>query len=62
MAKKLDLKTVAEGIETQAQAEAVKAMGCDIGQGYYWARPIAGNEFLELIEQQAKQSNREAKG
>lgn len=45
MARTLDLKTVAEGIETEAQSQLLQTMGCDYGQGYYYARPISPEEF-----------------
>ena len=40
LAKAMKIRTVAEGIETAAQAKALAAMGCDQGQGYYFARPV----------------------
>jgi EAL domain-containing protein (putative c-di-GMP-specific phosphodiesterase class I) len=36
----LGLDTVAEGIESAAQASALRAFGCDYGQGYHFARPL----------------------
>lgn len=36
----LDLEVVAEGVETQAHAEAALAAGCDVLQGYFYARPL----------------------
>jgi diguanylate cyclase (GGDEF)-like protein/PAS domain S-box-containing protein len=39
LAQALHLETVAEGIETEAQAAALKALGCRFGQGYLFARP-----------------------
>ena len=36
----LGLRTVAEGVETPAQAERLRAMGCGYGQGYLFARPL----------------------
>jgi diguanylate cyclase (GGDEF)-like protein len=38
LAHVLDLDVTAEGVETHAQHEAVKAMGCDFAQGYFYAR------------------------
>jgi diguanylate cyclase (GGDEF)-like protein/PAS domain S-box-containing protein len=37
----LGLKIIAEGIETEGQAAILKSMGCDIGQGYLYARPLS---------------------
>jgi diguanylate cyclase (GGDEF)-like protein len=40
LAKTLHLQTVAEGIEDHGQLEALERLGCDIGQGFYLARPL----------------------
>lgn len=40
MARSLGLRTVAEGIETQAQLEAVRELGADFGQGFFLGRPM----------------------
>ncbi len=50
LAHNLGLQAVAEGVETQAVWERIRALGCDIGQGYYFARPMpveALNEWLQ---------------
>lgn len=44
-AKALDLIVVAEGIETQAQAEFCKEAGSDLLQGYYYSKPIPAEDF-----------------
>jgi diguanylate cyclase (GGDEF)-like protein/PAS domain S-box-containing protein len=49
MAKRLGIKTVAEGVETHEQAEILKKSGCDMAQGYLFARPMPKAEFLEFI-------------
>lgn len=48
MADRLGLRTVAEGVETQAQASALKSMGCNLAQGYLFSRPLAAEEFQRL--------------
>ena len=45
VAQSLALRTVAEGIETEAQAGMLAAMQCDKGQGYHFARPLGVAEF-----------------
>jgi len=40
LARGLGLKVVAEGIETEAQAAFLAALGCDEGQGYLYSRPV----------------------
>ncbi len=51
IARQLGLPTVAEGIETPAQMEALRAMGCDIGQGYLFSHPLPLAEALTLLGQ-----------
>jgi EAL domain-containing protein (putative c-di-GMP-specific phosphodiesterase class I) len=51
MAHKLGLKVIAEGIEQQDQYDALKALHCDFGQGYFFTPPMPAGEFLELISQ-----------
>lgn len=50
MCKALDIKCTAEGIEQQAQLEALKKTGCHSGQGYLYARPMPLNAAMKLIE------------
>ena len=45
MAHKLDLKVIAEGIETEEQFEILKDMQCDYGQGFYMSVPLTSEEF-----------------
>ena len=40
LAARLGLSTVAEGIETEAQAQRMQQLGCELGQGYWHARPM----------------------
>jgi len=48
MARRLGIKSVAEGVETQADWDTLKAAGCDIAQGYFIAKPMDANSFLEF--------------
>ena len=48
MARALDLQVVAEGIETEAQREAVAREGCDAWQGFLGAHPMGAAEFVRL--------------
>ncbi|MGE0817767.1 MAG: putative bifunctional diguanylate cyclase/phosphodiesterase [Candidatus Nanopelagicales bacterium] len=45
LALALDLRTIAEGVETVEQADLLKGMGCDYAQGYLWARPLPQPEY-----------------
>jgi EAL domain-containing protein (putative c-di-GMP-specific phosphodiesterase class I)/CRP-like cAMP-binding protein len=49
IARKLGLPTVAEGIETPDQMAALRAMGCDIGQGFLFSRPLPLANALALL-------------
>jgi EAL domain-containing protein (putative c-di-GMP-specific phosphodiesterase class I) len=49
MAKKLNITTVAEGVETKDQCEMLKGIGCDIAQGFYYAKPMQEKNFMELL-------------
>ena len=45
LAKRFDYTTLAEGIETEAEAETLAAMGCDMGQGFLMAPPLSRAAF-----------------
>ncbi|MBE5794735.1 MAG: EAL domain-containing protein [Clostridiales bacterium] len=50
MAHWLDLPVIAEGVETLAQADYLHSVGCQVMQGYYYARPMPVTQFEELME------------
>ncbi|MEI9987559.1 MAG: bifunctional diguanylate cyclase/phosphodiesterase [Aliidongia sp.] len=45
----LGLRIVAEGVETAAQADHLKALGCNFGQGYFFSRPIDAGRATEML-------------
>ncbi|AJY52194.1 bifunctional diguanylate cyclase/phosphodiesterase [Halomonas sp. KO116] len=47
MANTLGLETIAEGIESQDQIAALLSLGCNQGQGYYFDRPLAAEQFVQ---------------
>jgi EAL domain-containing protein (putative c-di-GMP-specific phosphodiesterase class I) len=49
MAGVLDLRLVAEGIETEAQLRCLQQMGCQLGQGYLFSRPLPFPELRALV-------------
>jgi diguanylate cyclase (GGDEF)-like protein len=49
VAQSLGMSTVAEGIETEAQADAVRAQACAKGQGYLFSRPLASPDLLDWL-------------
>ena len=54
VARSLGLQTLAEGIETPGQAEALVALGCDKGQGYLYARPLPADELVGWLRRSAE--------
>lgn len=50
MAHKLELKVIAEGIETEQQRDLLKKAGCDYGQGYLFAKPLPALEFEAFLK------------
>lgn len=53
LARALGMKTTAEGIESEEISEMLKRLGCSVGQGYYYARPLtneAAYDFLSANE------------
>jgi len=55
MAHKLDLKVIAEGVETTEQRDLLAAASCDYAQGYLFARPMPGEEFEKLLVENMRQ-------
>lgn len=49
LAKSLNLKTIAEGVETEQQLSMFKQKNCDEIQGYYFSKPLPADEFTELL-------------
>ena len=54
MAKNLGIHSVAEGVETQEQAEFLRSIGCEGLQGYYYSRPLPSDEFVAFLEKRQK--------
>ena len=50
LAKNLNMKVIAEGIEEKNESVQLDEFGCDYGQGYVYSRPVPFGEFLELLE------------
>jgi EAL domain-containing protein (putative c-di-GMP-specific phosphodiesterase class I) len=51
MGHALDLQVVAEGVETPAAADALRLLGCDLGQGFLFARPEPAQAVTRLLQQ-----------
>ncbi len=50
LAGQLDLESIAEGIETQAQRDKLLSMGCRDGQGYLFSRPLTSEQFEAFVQ------------
>lgn len=55
MAKKLEILTVAEGVESKEHIDLLKEVGCDVVQGFYYQRPIPFEEFYDENRQFVKE-------
>ena len=53
----LNLKVVAEGIETEEQYHLLRSLKCDYGQGYLFSKPLPRAEFEELLQTQVKSAD-----
>ena len=51
LAKSLNMRTVAEGVEVKDQVNFLASEGCDMIQGYYFAKPMSGSEFEERMKE-----------
>ena len=49
MGRSLNLRIIAEGVETASDLAFLKAQGCDEGQGYYFSRPVPAEQFAKLL-------------
>jgi EAL domain-containing protein (putative c-di-GMP-specific phosphodiesterase class I) len=49
LAHTLGMEVIAEGVESEGQAEQLKEMGCDMGQGFYFAEPLSTEAMTEFL-------------
>jgi c-di-GMP phosphodiesterase Gmr len=49
LARALGMKTTAEGIESEEISEVLRRLGCSVGQGYYYARPMTGDAAYAFL-------------
>lgn len=54
MASKMDIRVVCEGVETMEQVSFLTVIGCDMIQGYYYAKPMPEDEFCRYMDKHIK--------
>lgn len=59
LGRRFGLKTVAEGIETMHESHKLQGIGCDVGQGYLFARPMPKGQLIGLLRQRLKGASSE---
>ena len=57
---RLKLEVLAEGVETKKQEEWLIKNGCDMAQGFYFARPMPLNDLMHFLEYELLESSKEA--
>ena len=50
MAQGLNLRTIAEGVETAEQLKFLRLHSCDVVQGYYFSKPVPATEFADILQ------------
>ena len=50
MARALRMQVIAEGVETEAQLSTLRSLGCDLAQGYHFARPLPAEAVTDLLQ------------
>ena len=50
MAQELEMTSLCEGVETEQQSAFLKEIGCNIQQGYYFARPLPEEDFVNMLD------------
>ena len=58
LAHGMNIKVVAEGVEHEDQVDFLRSHACDVLQGYYYAKPMPFNEFIQLKNVQQKTNNK----
>ncbi len=54
MGHNMNLKVIAEGVETQEQRNCLTKLGCELAQGFYFSRPLSADDFLAYMNQHSE--------
>ncbi len=57
MAQKLRMQVIAEGVETEEQADRLRALGCEYAQGYHFGKPLPAEHCARFLEELAQRDN-----
>ena len=57
----LDVPVIAEGVETEDQVEALRKLGCDYAQGFYFSKPVTTEEYDVFLEERKKHLDEQTK-
>lgn len=53
----MNYKIISEGVETKEEEEKLREWGVDMIQGYYFSRPVSGQEILKMLEDNKEKSH-----
>ncbi len=53
MSKSLGITNIAEGVEDKETADMLTELGCEMGQGYFWSKPLPQKDFIALLSEKA---------
>lgn len=62
LAHAFELKVVAEGLEDERTLDLLRKMGCDIGQGYWFGKPMPAGDFLQWLGNRARRDRKAPAG
>jgi EAL domain-containing protein (putative c-di-GMP-specific phosphodiesterase class I) len=62
LAHKMNLRVIAEGIETIRQFERLRELGCEFGQGYYFSQPLDSKAALQFLRHQVLPAKKNGAG
>ena len=54
LSEELSIYSLTEGVETKEQYESLSEMGCKLFQGYYFAKPMPVEDFIEFVNKRKK--------